>query len=63
DTQIVLGTGTPQEVKDEVRRRCDDLAPGGGFMFCQVHNIQPNVPPENITARYEALDEYPGSSS
>ena len=55
DTQIVLGTGTPQEVKDEVHRRCDDVAPGGGFIFCQVHNIQPNVPPENITAMYEAL--------
>lgn len=55
DTQVVLGTGTPREVKDEVRRRCDDLAPGGGFVFCQVHNVQPNVPAENVMAMYEAL--------
>ena len=55
DTQTVLGRGTPQEVREEVRRRCDDLAPGGGFVFCQVHNIQPDVPPENIMAMYEAL--------
>lgn len=55
DTQAVLGRGTPAEVKDEVCRRCADFAPGGGFVFCQVHNIQPNVPPENIMAMYEAL--------
>lgn len=56
DTQQVLGNGTPGDVKEEVRRRCADLAPGGGFVFCQVHNIQPNVPPENIMAMYAALD-------
>jgi len=55
DTQQVLGNGTPAMVKDEVKRRCADLAPGGGFVFCQVHNIQPNVPPENIMAMYEAV--------
>jgi uroporphyrinogen decarboxylase len=55
DTQWVLPHGTPQEVKDEVRRRIDDLAPGGGFVFCQVHNIQPDVPPENIASMYEEL--------
>jgi uroporphyrinogen decarboxylase len=35
----------------------DDLAPGGGFVFCQVHNIQADVPPENIMAMYETLAE------
>jgi uroporphyrinogen decarboxylase len=55
DTQQVLGNGTPAEVGEEVRRRCADLAAGGGFVFCQVHNIQPNVPPENIAAMYAAL--------
>lgn len=54
DTQQILGRGTPAEVKEEVRRRCADLAPGGGFVFCQVHNIQPNVPPDNVMAMYEA---------
>ena len=55
DTQTVLPYGTPDDVKAEVRKRVDDLAPGGGFVFCQVHNIQPDVPPENIMAMYEQL--------
>ena len=45
DTQGVLGSGTPDEVRAEVRRRVADLAPGGGFVFASVHNIQANVPP------------------
>lgn len=57
DTQSVLERGRPEEVRAEVQRRCDDLAPGGGFVFCQVHNIQPTVPPENIMAMYETLAE------
>ncbi|MFH1477651.1 MAG: uroporphyrinogen decarboxylase family protein [Verrucomicrobiota bacterium] len=55
DTQQVLGNGTLEDIKKEVRRRCADLASGGGFVFCQVHNIQPNVPPENIAAMYAAI--------
>ncbi len=55
DTQAVLARGTPQEVRDEVRRRVDDLAPGGGFVFCQVHNIQADVPVDNVLAMYEEL--------
>ena len=43
---------------DEVKRRIDDLAPGGGFIFSQVHNILPDVPPENIMTMYEAVWEY-----
>jgi uroporphyrinogen decarboxylase len=58
DTQDVLPHGTPQQVKDEVRRRIEDLAPGGGFVFNTVHNIQADVPPENIMAMWEALQEY-----
>ncbi|UCC75988.1 MAG: hypothetical protein JSW37_10775 [Anaerolineales bacterium] len=58
DTQRVLPTGTPQEVKEEVRRRIEDLAPGGGFVFAAVQNIQSDVPPENLMAMWEALDEY-----
>ncbi len=58
DTQRVLPYGTSQEVKDEVRRRLDDLAPGGGFVFATVHNIQGDVPPENIVAMWEAVQEY-----
>ena len=58
DTQRVLPHGTPQEVRDEVKRRIDDLAPGGGFIFNTVHNIQADVPPENIVAMWEAVREY-----
>ena len=62
DTQHVLPYGTPEEVKAEVRRRVADLAPGGGFVFCPVHNIQRDVPPENVVALYDELgrwDRYP----
>ena len=55
DTQTVLARGTADDVHDEVRRRVDDLAPGGGFVFCQVHNIQADVPVDNIMAMYEEL--------
>lgn len=58
DTQTVLPLGTPQEVADEVKRRMDDLAPGGGFVFCAVHNIQNGVPPQNIAAMFETAREY-----
>jgi uroporphyrinogen decarboxylase len=58
DTQHVLPFGTPQEVSDEVKRRIDDLAPGGGFVFAAVHNIQALVPPENIVALFETALEY-----
>lgn len=58
DTQKVLPRGTIQEVRDEVKRRMDDFAPGGGFVFTQVHNIQPDVPPENIVAMYDAALEF-----
>ena len=55
DTQNVLAQKTPGQVKQEVAKRVDDLAPGGGFVFCQVHNIQADVPVENIIAMYEKL--------
>jgi uroporphyrinogen decarboxylase len=58
DTQRVLGNGTPQQVREDVKRRIEDLAPGGGFVFATVHNIQPNVPPENILAMWETLQQY-----
>jgi uroporphyrinogen decarboxylase len=57
DTQGVLPNGTQQEVRDDVRRNVDALAPGGGFVFNTVHNIQADVPPENIVAMWEALRE------
>ncbi|MHB8892976.1 MAG: uroporphyrinogen decarboxylase family protein [Candidatus Limnocylindrales bacterium] len=57
DTQRVLGGGTPGEVRAEVRRRMADLREGGGFVFAAVHNVQPNVPPENLVAMWETWRE------
>jgi len=58
DTQGILPNGTPAEVKDDVRRNIEALAPGGGYVFNTIHNIQADVPPENIIAMWEALQEY-----
>ena len=58
DTQQVFGTATPDEIRDHVRKNIDALAPGGGFVFAAVHDIQANVPPENIMAMWEAWQEY-----
>ncbi len=58
DTQDILPRGSIADVKAEVKRRIDDLAPGGGFVFAAVHNIQPDVPPENIRAMWEAFREH-----
>jgi len=55
DTQGILPMGSPREVKDDVRRNIDALAPGGGYVFSTVHNIQADVSPENIVAMVEAL--------
>jgi len=57
DTQGVLPNGTPQEVKNDVRRNIEALAPGGGFVFNTVHNIQADVPPQNIIAMWQVLRE------
>jgi len=58
DTQHTLPHGTPAQVADEVRRHIEDLAPGGGFVFNAIHNIQGDVPPQNIEAMFNALRLY-----
>jgi uroporphyrinogen decarboxylase len=58
DTQAILPNGTPAEVREEVRRRIGDLAPGGGFVFSAVHNIQADAPTRNVVAMREALAEF-----
>ena len=57
DTQGVFAFGTPQQVKDQVKRQCSILNENGGFVFNTVHNIQANVPFENVVALLEALKE------
>jgi len=58
DTQHVLPFGTPREIEEEVKMRIAHLAPRGGFVFNQCHNIQADVPPENIMAMYDAVRKY-----
>jgi len=58
DTQTVLGGATPEGIREHVRERLSIFAPGGGFVFNQVHNIQCNVPPENVIAMLDAALEF-----
>jgi uroporphyrinogen decarboxylase len=54
DTRHILPHGTPDEIRAHVREQIDVFAPGGGFVFQQVHNILADVPPENVLAMFEA---------
>lgn len=58
DPQTTLPFGTPAQVKAETRRAIEVLAPGGGFVFSAIHNIQSRVPAENIFALFETVQEY-----
>ncbi|MHB0870106.1 MAG: uroporphyrinogen decarboxylase family protein [Chloroflexota bacterium] len=53
DSQRVLPNGTPEEVRAEVRRRLAEMGRGGGYMVGAVHNIQPDVPIENVVAMFD----------
>lgn len=58
DTQRTLPFATPEEIEREVQDRIQVFAPGGGFVFCPVHNIQEGTPPENIMAAYETAQKF-----
>jgi uroporphyrinogen decarboxylase len=58
NTQLTLKNESPEKVRDEVMRILDIMAPGGGFVFTPVHNIQEDVPPENFWAMWDTLMEY-----
>ncbi|MGF1585984.1 MAG: uroporphyrinogen decarboxylase family protein [Bacteroidales bacterium] len=60
DTQHVLSFGKPEEVRDQVLRQCDILGRDGGFVFSTVHNVQANVPVENLVAMLDAISEFGG---
>ena len=58
ETAGTLNRGTPAQVRDQVLERLEIFSKGGGFVFNTVHNILPDVPPENIVAMYGALREF-----
>jgi len=60
DTRHVLNRAAPAEVKAHVLERLEIFSPGGGYVFNTVHNILPEVPPENVVAMFEAVAEYSG---
>jgi len=60
DTQTTFAFGTPGQVRDQVLRRMEVLAPGGGFIFNAVHNIQATTPVANVAAMIDAVKEFNG---
>ena len=58
DTQDTLINGTPEQVREDVRRRLDVFMPGGGYVWNQVHNVLADVPPENVVAMLDAAYEF-----
>lgn len=60
DTQKTLPFGTPAEVREQVLRRCEVFAPGGGFVFNAIHNVQAGTPAANIVAMLDAVREFNG---
>ncbi len=58
ESQTVLSTKTPEDIREEVKRRINDLGSDGGLILASIHNIQKDVPIENIVAFYDALYEF-----
>ena len=58
NTQKVIPEGSQEEVRTMVHDRLKVFAPGGGYVFAQDHNIQSNVPPENIVAMFDAIKKH-----
>jgi len=58
DTTHILNKGTPAEIRKHVLGRLEIFSKGGGYVFNQVHNILPDVPPENVVAMFNAVQEF-----
>jgi uroporphyrinogen decarboxylase len=58
DQQHILPHGTPEEVREETKKLLDAFMPGGGFVFAAGHNIQIDVPPENVITLFDTVREY-----
>jgi len=61
DTQSILSNATPEQIDQHVKERLEIFAPGGGYVFNQIHNIQANVPPQNVVAMFEAARRHGGA--
>mgnify|MGYP000839948306 FL=1 len=60
ETVGTLNNGTPEQVREQVLERLEIMSVGGGFVFNTVHNILPDVPPQNILAMFDAVKEFNG---
>jgi uroporphyrinogen decarboxylase len=58
DIQRLLPFGTPKTIREEIKRLISILGPGGGWIAAPSHNIEPETPPENIVAMFDALQEF-----
>ena len=58
NTQSVLNNGTPAQVRAQVLENLEVFSAGGGYVFNTVHNIMPDVPPQNIVAMFDAVKEF-----
>ena len=55
DTRYVLNRKSPEEVSEHVKQQVDILGKDGGFVFAAIHNIMPDVPPENVVAMFDTV--------
>jgi uroporphyrinogen decarboxylase len=53
-----LNVGSPEQVREQVLERLEVFSEGGGFVFNTIHNILPDVPPQNIVAMFDAVNEF-----
>ena len=58
DTQNILPRGSVRDVEQMVERRIEELGEGGGYILAPCHNLQPDVPVDNIRAMYARAREY-----
>jgi uroporphyrinogen decarboxylase len=62
DTRVVLNSGKPADVRRQVLERLEIFSRGGGYVFNTIHNILPDVPPENVVALFDAVAEFNGAT-
>jgi uroporphyrinogen decarboxylase len=58
ETAGMLNDGTAEKIREQVLERMEIFSKGGGYVFNTVHNILPDVPPQNIMAMFDAVEEF-----